>query len=187
MSAVPQVARAPARSRGRPRRGGEDRHGRVRLHRIETAVLLVVGLVFAVATVYDLARQVRIDDRLHADLVSWQAITGAPYRGAILEAGVRGQQTRDVVCGGAKPAAGAKHLVVCLIFEGPVKAGHRRAVGGYYLRPTGRPARRVVDRARYRYGCFGAAAADGLPCRPATRHVGRGGVRHRPPTGAGSR
>lgn len=146
---------------------GEDSRGRLR--RVETIVLLLIALVFAVATAYDLTRQVRIDDRLHADLVSWAAVTGEPYRSAFVELDAKHYTTRDVVCGNAGPASVESRVAECLILRGPVHAGRRAVTGGYYVVEIGRARRRVIDTSRYRYGCFGAAAAEGFRChlRPA--------------------
>jgi hypothetical protein len=139
--------------------------GGLRLRRIETVVLSLVALVFAVATTYDLTRQVHIDNRLHADLVSWQAITGENYTNAYVELDAKHYTTRDIVCGWAPRVDPWETSQACLIFTGPVHGWRREAVGGYYVAALGSlEKRQAFDRARYRYGCFGDAAAQGFKC-----------------------
>lgn len=146
----------------RPR--DDDHGGRGRLYRVETIILAIVALIFTAATVSDLVRTVHISDRLHADLVSWSAITGHRDRHAIVEEDPKTYTTRDVVCG--TTAASTQTVAdVCLIFQGPVKAGRREATGGYYLLRFGRHKSRVEDLARYRYACFGDATALRYRCK----------------------
>jgi hypothetical protein len=162
MSTVTEQPHFRARWRERLRPRDED-HAGGGLYRAETIILALVALVFAVATVYDLVRQVHISDRMHADLVSWKAVTHRHDRHLIVEQDAKTYTTRDVVCGttASTPSAPA---AVCLIFRGPVKAGRREAAGGYYLLETGRRKNLVKDVARYRYACFGDAAALGFRC-----------------------
>jgi len=142
------------------------RRGSVRLRRTETIFLLLVALVLAVATIYDLSRQVGIDNRLHADLMSWQAITGERYTHAVVELDAKHYTTRDVVCGWLPRVDPRTRAMECLIFTGPVHGWSRLATGGYYVVGTG-PAkgRKASDQARYRFGCFGDAAAQGFKCK----------------------
>jgi|GEM_PF-5172089 len=176
---------APARRRpgGRLGRAWRDVRRRLRLRAAETALLGLIALVLAVATVYDLTRQVGINDRIHADLVSWQAITGAPYRNAFVEFDAKHYTTRDVACGWTPRTDPRRRAMSCLIFTGPVHGWRRHAVGGYYVLGIG-PAkrRRAFDRARYRYGCYGAARAEGFRCAARAR-----GPRRAPARGAVSR
>jgi len=167
VSTVSEQPNVPARWRERlgPR---DDDHGRRgRLYRPETIALLLLALVLTVATVYDVVRQVHVSDRLHADLVSWQAATGRRDRHAIIEQDAKTYTTRDVVCGKAAASTPAAAAEVCLIFQGPIHAGRRRAFGGYYLLKSGRRNIKVVDAARYRYACFGDATAQGFRCKAA--------------------
>lgn len=152
---------------------------RARLVRVETVVLVLVALVLAVATVYDLTRQVGIDKRLHADLVSWQAITGARYTNAYVEPDAKHYSTRDVVCGWTPRPDPWQTAQACLIFTGPVHGSRRATAGGYYVAAVGSLVnRQAFDRARYRYGCFGDAAAQGFKCElPGSRVLGISALR----------
>ena len=164
MSAVTARTSVPARWRQRLRPRDDDHGGRGRLYRPETIVLAVLAVVLTVAVVYDVVRTVHISNRFHADLVSWESITGRRDRHAIIEQDAKTYTSRDVVCGKtvSTPSAPA---VVCLIFQGPVKAGRRDAFGGYYVLKTGRRKNRVDDVASQRYACFGDAIAQGFRCR----------------------
>lgn len=167
MSTVTEQPEFSARWRKRlaPREG--DAGGRGRLYRPETIILALVALVFTVATIYDVVRQVHISNRLHADLVSWEAITGRHDRHAIIETDAKTYTTRDVVCGRTAASTPSAPAVVCLIFQGPVAAGRRHAFGGYYVLKTGKRKQTVKDVARFRYGCFGDATAQGYRCEAA--------------------
>lgn len=156
--------RAGWRERLRPR--DDDHGGRGRLYRTETLVLALVAVVLAVATVYDVVRQVHVNNRFRADLVSWTVITGRRDRHAIIEQDAKTYTTRDVVCGKTASSPSAPALV-CLIFRGPVKGGRRSSIGGYYVLKSGRHKNAAFDAARYRYGCFGDATAQGFRCRAA--------------------
>lgn len=164
MSTVTERAGFPAERRERLRPRDDDHGGRGRLYRAETIILVLVALLITVATVYDVVRQVHISDRLHVDLVSWEAITGTRDRHAIVEQDAKTYTTRDVVCGKTRVLTPSAPAAVCLIFQGPVKAGRREATGGYYVLKSGRRKNRVSDKARYRYACFGDAAALGFRC-----------------------
>jgi len=152
-------ARWPERLRPR-----DDDGGRSRLYRAETIVLALVALVFTVATVYDVVRQVHIGNRIHADIVSWQAITGVRDKHAIVEQDAKTYTTRDVMCGRSAESTPSSPAVVCLIFQGPVRAGRREVFGGYYVLKSGRRKDRIDDVPRYRYACFGDARAQGFRC-----------------------
>jgi hypothetical protein len=164
VSTVTEQPEFSARWRERlgPRDG--DPAGRGRLYRPETIILALIAAIITVATVYDVVRQVHISDRLHADLVSWEAITGRRDRHAIIETDAKTYTTRDVVCGRTAASTPSAPAVVCLIFQGPVTAGRRHAFGGYYVLKSGRRKNTVKDVARYRYACFGDAARQGYRC-----------------------
>jgi hypothetical protein len=121
------------------------------LRLIETTVVVFVGLLLAVATAYDVARQVHVNHRLIADLHTWRTLTGHPYHNLSPEQNVEGRGTRDVVCGNTTPGAPGARLQLCLVMTGPVVQGRRSVHGGYYLLP------KVADLRRYRYACFGSA------------------------------
>jgi cell division protein FtsL len=133
---------------------GEDR-GRERLTNqrlIETTLLVLIGLLLAIATVNDVVRQVHTNRRLIADLHTWRTVTGHDYQNLTAEQDQTGHTTREVVCGNIVPGAPDKRPQVCLIITGPTLRNLREARGGYYLAPE------VIDLRRYRYGCFGTAA-----------------------------
>jgi hypothetical protein len=139
---------------------------RISLRRAETVVLCLLALLLAVATVYDTTREVRIDRRLHADLVSWHALTGSHDSAAFTETDARHGTATDVVCGRVPPSLRRVRYFACLVFQGSIRRdGHRAATGGYYLLAELRGSRwRVRDLARYRYGCFGSARRAGIVC-----------------------
>lgn len=123
---------------------------------VETAILVLIGVLLAVATVHDVSRQVRVNHRLIADLSTWRALTGHHYHNLSVEQNVEHRGTREVVCGNTSPGAPKSRVRVCLVMTGPVAAGRRTVRGGYYLPP------KVEDLRGYRYACFGAARREGL-------------------------
>jgi hypothetical protein len=149
---------------------------RISLRRTETIVLCALALVLAVATVYDTTREVRIDRRLHTDLVSWHALTGSRDPAAFAETDSHHGTSTDVVCGRVPPTYRTIRYFACLIFQGAITNGQRPATGGYYLVGTYRNHRWLVhDKAGYRYGCYGSAARAGIRCTatapPGSPHV----------------
>jgi hypothetical protein len=136
-----------ARPRAREPRGS----GRMRL--VETTVLLLVGLLLAVATVNDVVRQTHVNRRLVADLRTWRAQTGHDYHGLSVRQDIYGHSTREIVCGNTAPGGPKQRVQLCLTITGPVVHGLRTVDGGWYLPP------RVEDLRGYRYGCFGSAIA----------------------------
>jgi hypothetical protein len=158
-----------------PRR--EERRGRGELRLIETTLLALVGAVLLVATVNDVRRSVHIGRRLAADLESWKAIMGVPYHNPFIEQDVRTYTTRDVLCADTSKGKPLGKPQVCLVFTGPVHDGRRAARGGFYLLAKGKDVHEpVLDKARYRYACFGSAVSEhlcgvskpppGVPTRP---------------------
>ncbi len=125
-----------------------------RLGLLEASVLVLAGLLLATATVNDLVRQTHVNHRLTADLRTWRAYTRHDYRNLNINQDVRGQSTRDVVCGNTAPGAPKARVQLCLQMMGPVRSGRRSVSGGWYLPP------RVENVRRYRYACFGPAAAE---------------------------
>jgi len=123
--------------------------GRTRL--IETTLLVIVGLILAVATVNDVVQQTHTNHRLIADLAAWRAYTGHPYKNLAVEQDQLGHTTRDIVCGNTTPGAPKERVQLCLVFTGPVVHGRRAAHGGWYLPP------KHEDLFRYRYGCYGSS------------------------------
>lgn len=149
----------------------QERRGRGEQRLVEGFILVVVAIVLAVATVHDLLREIEIGDRLHADLVSWVSYTKpyfhdayGTYHNPLIEQNVTTYTTRDVVCANTADIKPAGSVQVCLIFKGPVRAGHRRAVGGYYLYAAGTDIHEpVLDRPQYSFGCFGSATSEVTP------------------------
>jgi len=135
----------------RPRESELPGSGRVRL--IETTLLVLVGLVLATATIYDIARSVRLNHRLSIDENTWRAYTGHNYRGLAVDQELFGASTqREVVCGNTSPGRPRQSAQYCLVIWGPVVHGLRTVHGGWYTPPHSEDLERV------RYGCFGPAA-----------------------------
>jgi hypothetical protein len=116
----------------------------------ELAVLLVLGLLLAAATVDDVVHQVRVDERIAVDKTTWIAYTHHPLKKIFIKTGVG--TTTDVGC--APPATGASYRL-CLILSGP-SSPRRMVRGGYRLPLIG------DNRFGRRYACFGSALGDGL-------------------------
>jgi hypothetical protein len=132
-----------------------ERPGRGDLRRVEVTILVIVGLIFATATVNDLVRQIHVNHRLSADLRTWRTVTGHDYRNISLEQDVTHFTSTEVACGNTSPGPPGSVTGVCLIISGPVRHGLREVGGGYYL-PAYRP-----DLRANRYACFGSAKAAG--------------------------
>jgi hypothetical protein len=125
---------------------------------VETTLLALAGLLLALATVNDVVRQAHVNTRLVADLRTWRAYTGHPYPELSIEQDVHGYTTTEVVCGNTSPGAPATRVQLCLEVTGPVHAGYRTVLGGWYLPP------KRTDRRSIRYACFGSPKRSGL-CR----------------------
>jgi len=134
-------------TRGRGEARGEPRTVRA----VETAVLVLVGLLLAVATINDVVLRTHTNHRLNADLRTWRLYTGHAYRNLSVSQDVHTYTTRDVVCGNTSPGGPKERVQLCLTMTGPVVNGRRRAPGGWYLPPKAENLR------RYRYACFGQA------------------------------
>jgi hypothetical protein len=123
--------------------------------RAETAVLVLIGVLLATATINDLVRQTHVNHRLVADKRTWRAYTRHDYKNLSVSQDVRGLSTREIVCGNTAPGGLKARVQLCLVITGPVRDGRRSVSGGWYLPP------RLEDERRYRYACFGPAAAEG--------------------------
>jgi hypothetical protein len=123
---------------------------------IETTLLALVGLLLAIATVNDVVLQTHVNHRLVADLRTWRQYTGHRYKNVSVEQDQITHTTRDIACGNVSPGAPKARTQLCIVLTGPVRAGRRAALGGFYLPPT------VDDVRTYRYGCYGVASAAGL-------------------------
>jgi hypothetical protein len=121
---------------------------------IETTLLVLVGLLLAIATVNDVARQRSVNGRLIADLRTWRHYTGHDYRNVEADQELLGVSSqKEVVCGNTSPGAPQATTQICLMVWGPVVNGTRTIHGGWYL-----PAKVEDDVPGERYGCFGPAA-----------------------------
>lgn len=126
---------------------------------IETTLLVLLGLLLAVATIHDVARQTRVNQRLIYDLHTWRAYTGHDYHNLSIEQTLFGERSqREVVCGNTTPGAPKSSVQICLAIWGPVHDGRRTVHGGWYL-----PPKTEEDLRRHRYGCFGPASAGICP------------------------
>lgn len=151
-SATPPWERLSPRLRPRT----EEVAGTGRQWRLETAALVLVGLMLAVATINDVKQQTNVNRRLIADLRTWREYTGHDYKNVSVEEDLYGHTTRDTACGNVTPGPPKERTQICLTLIGPVRDGRRDAPGGWYL-----PAK-AEDLRRYRYGCYGAAKSEGL-------------------------
>jgi hypothetical protein len=129
-----------------------------RLWPIETAVLVLVGLVLAIATGNDVARSSHINERLNADLSIWRHYTGHDFHNVSVDVEIFGPAThRDVVCGNTSGGAPRSTPQLCLVVSNTA-AGKRAIGGGWYL------PKYVEDNSRpRRYGCFGREGAGQCP------------------------
>ncbi len=137
----------------RPR--ASERRGLGQLRLIETTVLILAGLFFAIATVNDVVLDTHVNHRLIADLRTWRAYTGHDYKNVGVEQDVLSYTTTDTACGNTVPGPPKERVQICLQLKGPVVRGRRAVHGGWYL-PPGRE-----DLQRYRYGCFGLPKSEG--------------------------
>jgi len=125
--------------------------GTGRRHLVEVTLLILAGLLLAVATVNDVVDQTHVNHRLDADLRTWREYTGHDYKNVSAEQDLYGHTTKDVVCGNTTPGPPKERVQLCLQMTGPVIHGRRAARGGWYLPP------KVEDTPASRYGCFGTA------------------------------
>lgn len=138
----------------RPREHEQRGLGSLRL--AETTILLLLGVLLAIATVNDVVQQTHVNHRIVADLHTWRVVTGHPYHNLVTEQDIKTHTTRDVVCGNVSPGGPKERTQVCLTFVGPARANLRSVSGGYYLPP------KTIDVRANRYACFGVAAESSL-------------------------
>jgi len=132
--------------------------GARRLWLVETAVLVLVGAVLAVATVNDLGRAVDINHRVGADLNTWRHYTHHDYVNISVDEKTLGENSqRELLCGNTSPGPPGERSQICLAIWGPVVHGLRSVHGGWYLPPHERDSR------ANRYGCFGLAGRGQCP------------------------
>ncbi len=160
MSGPPTSARVPwgwLPERLRPHDAELPGSGSMRL--VETTLLVIAGLLLAVATVNDLVRQTKVNHRLVADMQTWRSYTGHVYHNLSVDQELLGKHTgREVVCGNTTPGAPKARAQICLVVQGPVRGGRRTVTGGWYL-----PPRTEDDVRSARYACFGRGAAGMCP------------------------
>ncbi|HXB16167.1 MAG TPA: hypothetical protein VNV44_10555 [Solirubrobacteraceae bacterium] len=145
-------------TRLRPREQ-QDHERQGRLWRVETAVLAIVFVLLATATVNDVVRQSHINERLIADLRSWRTYTHHDYKNVGVDVLTMGVTTkRDVVCGNTEPGPPNARTQICLVVTGPTVSGRRTVSGGWYLRPY-----TTDDVFAVRYGCFGSVTMGRCP------------------------
>ena len=158
MSETPLVSKPDRWSRlpewVRPRE--HERRGLGSLRLAETTILILIGVLLAIATVHDVVRQTHVNHRLSADLLTWRTVTSHDYRNLAMEQDQQTHTTRDTICGNVSPGAPGEHAQLCLTIVGSVVAGKRTVSGGYYLPP------RSIDIAKNRYACFGEPLQAGL-------------------------
>jgi hypothetical protein len=150
----PLVRRQPAPTSSRE--GDRHRKGRVAL--IETTLLVLAGVLLALATVDDLVLKTNVNHRLVADLRTWRTYTGLDYRNLSIDEELFGENSsREVICGNTSPGPPGARTQLCLAIWGPIVRGRREVRGGWYLAPH------IPDTAKNRYACFGAAARGVCP------------------------
>ncbi len=137
-------------ARLRPREVELEGRGELRL--IETTLLILIGLVLAIATVNDLVRQAGINHRLDADVRTWRQYTHHDFHNIAIDQETLGLSSqREVLCGNTSAGPPGSRPQLCLAIWGPVHNGIRSVHGGWYVPPY------LPDIPAKRYGCFGAA------------------------------
>jgi hypothetical protein len=126
---------------------------------VETTLLVLFGLLLAIATINDVHQQTHVNHRLSADLATWRSYTRHDYHSIAVEQDIKEHTTRDTVCGNVSPGGPKERTQLCLRMTGPINDDRRQVSGGYYLPP------RSEDEAHLRYGCFGGARQAGLCAR----------------------
>jgi hypothetical protein len=125
---------------------------------IETTLLVLAGVLLAIATVNDVARQTRINHRLVADLRTWRHYTGHDYHNISIDQETLGADSqREVLCGNTSPGPPQARTQLCLAIWGSVVDGRRSVHGGWYLPPY------AEDLPTNRYRCFGPAGEGRCP------------------------
>jgi hypothetical protein len=137
----------------RPRES--ERRGLGSLRLTETTILILVGVLLAIATVNDLVQQTHLNHRLIADLHTWRTATGHDYHNLTVSQDLKTHTTRDTVCGNVSPGGPKERTQVCVTLVGPTIDGKRAISGGFYLPPMSENERSK------RYSCFGAATSAG--------------------------
>ncbi len=133
----------------RPREREPEAAGRAR--HVETTLLVILAILLAVVTIYDLHREITINDRLSADEATWRQYTHHDVELSVdtILLGTSYESTREVVCGNRSPGKPGTRTQICLEIWGPIRDGMRTVHGGWYLPP------KTPDVKAKRYGCFG--------------------------------
>ncbi len=149
-------ARLPAWAAPRPQADRDPASRDVRA--IETAILVLIGLLLAVAVVYDVVLQVGLNKRESADRATWRAFAHVADPKTRLDVRTLEHGTTDFVCRSTTTVVALQpsQVRLCLMISGPTVAGRRQVDGGYYI-----PAKRR-DSYSYRYACFGLPAERSL-------------------------
>lgn len=134
--------------------GEPGRAGRRRRRRVENVLLVLLAALIAVAAVYDLTREVKVDNRLTADIETWRQVTGIPDEEVAVEQDLASYSTNDTACGNLNENKKLVSPRLCVMFTGPVNGNRRKAVGGFYLPPY------LPLGPNDRYACFGSTVAE---------------------------
>lgn len=148
------LSRLPAALRPQDSEVQEREPVRRRRRRIELIVLVLLAGVISVATVYDLTREVKVDDRLTADIETWRQVTGIHDEEVAVEEDLASYSTVDTACGNLVEDKKVVSSRVCLMLKGPVVNNRREYVGGFYLPPY------LPLGPNDRYGCFGSTVSE---------------------------
>ena len=125
---------------------------------VETTVLLLVGVLLAVATVYDLWLDTHNNHRLIADELTWRSYTGHDYHTLGIDRQLLGTASaREVICGNTTPGPPEGRTQLCLVIYGPIVNGKRTVHGGWYVGAY------KPDSLANRFGCFGPAGLGRCP------------------------
>jgi hypothetical protein len=125
-----------------------------RRHRIEAVALAVLAAVICVATVYDLTREVKVDDRLTADIETWRHVTGIPDEEVAVEQDLASYSTVDTACASVHESKKLVRSRICVMMDGPIIDNRRHVMGGFYLPPY------LPLGPNDRYGCFGSPVSE---------------------------
>lgn len=125
-----------------------------RRRRIEAIVLVVAAALICVGTVYDLTREVKVDDRLTADIETWRHVTGIRDEEVAVEQDLASYTTVDTACASLHESKKVVRSRICVMMDGPIVGNERHAMGGFYLPPY------LPLGPNDRYGCFGSPVGE---------------------------
>jgi hypothetical protein len=138
----------------RPADSEDQAHPARHRRRIEAIVLVVVAALICVGTVYDLTREVKVDDRLTADIETWREVTKIPDEEVAVEQDLTSYSTVDTACASLVESKKLVRSRVCVMMDGPIVGNRRHVMGGFYLPPYSQLG------PNDRYGCFGSPVAE---------------------------